>query len=92
MATKEAMAAVVQPAEQDPQDPDAHWAVPALARLLLSPPPSSGVVGDKDYYRRPPLRFPERKMPDPPKAMTDKVAVEKWLRHCESMRMFGSGN
>lgn len=64
MATKEAMVSVVHPVEQDPQDPAAHWAVPALGRLLLSPPPSSGVVGDEDYDRRRPLRFRERKMPE----------------------------
>lgn len=74
------------------EDPDAHWAVPALERLLASPPPASGVVGDAEYYKRPPHRFPERKMPPPPSDMTDQKAVTEWLRHCMCLRMFGSGN
>ena len=74
------------------EDPDAHWAVPALQRLQALPPPSSGVVGDENYFRPPPLRIPERKMPPPPQDMTDQAAVKKWLDHCTSLRMFGSGN
>lgn len=66
-----------------------HWAVPALARLLVYP---RGVVGDADYYRRPPLRFPERRMPDPPKDGSKAAAMEKWLRQCMCLRMYGSGN
>jgi hypothetical protein len=89
---KAVLVLTVRPGEQDPRDPEAHWAVPALARLLLSPPPSSGVVGDEDYHRRPPLCVPERRMPEPPKDMSDQAAVEKWLRHCMCLRMYGSGN
>jgi hypothetical protein len=95
MATRKAQVAqvaMVSPPPLDRDDAHAHWAVPALARLLLAPPPSSGVVGDEDYYRPPPLRLPERRMPDPPRDMEDKAAVERWLRHCTALRMYGSGN
>jgi hypothetical protein len=74
------------------KDPDAHWAVPALQRLQELPPPQSGVIGDEDYFRPPPLRVPERQMPPPPKDIDDPVARKNWLDQCSALRLFGSGN
>jgi hypothetical protein len=74
------------------QDPHAHWAVPALDRLLSLPPPSSGVVGDAHYHDIP-FSWPDRQIPPPPKNMDDKEAVKRWLDHCWMLRnIFGSGN
>lgn len=77
----------------EPTDPHAHWAVPALERLRQLGPPSSGVVGDENYHRRPPPRIPERQMPPMPENRDDPVAMKKWLDHCWALRtIFGSGN
>lgn len=92
MARKQAPLAVAQPPRHDPQDPDAHWAIPALARLLLSPPPNSGGVGDSDDYRALPPRFRDTRIPPAPGDMRDQDAVRKWLDHCSALRMHGSGN
>lgn len=86
MATQEAL--LLPPAANDPH---ARWAIPALERLRQLPPPASGVVGDADNLHTP-FRFPDRRMPPPPPDMNDQAAVDRWLRHCSAMRLFGSGN
>ena len=76
-----------------PADPHAHWAIPALERLRRLPPPSSGILGDESFDKRPPSRIPERRMPPMPKNRNDPVAMKKWLDQCWALRtMFGSGN
>jgi hypothetical protein len=83
------------PAELEPasHDPDAHWAIPALQRLQALHPPSSGRVGDADYFTPPPPRIPDRQIPPPPKNQNDAAAMRKWLDHCWALRnLFGSGN
>lgn len=83
------------PAESEPapHDPDAHWAVPALQRLQALHPPSSGLIGDEEYFTAPSPRIPDRQMPPPPKDQNDAEAMRKWLDHCGALRnLFGSGN
>jgi hypothetical protein len=76
-----------QPAERN------ETADAALERMRNLPPPDSGVIGDEEYLRPPPLVRSYRHMPPPPANMDDREAVRKWLDHCTALRtMFGSGN
>ena len=90
LAVGTAIPAELEPA---PHDANAHWAVPALQRLQALHPPTSGLVGDADYFTPPPPRIPDRQVPPPPKDQTDAAAMRKWLDHCWALRtLFGSGN
>jgi hypothetical protein len=76
------------PEGAEPEDPHAHWAVPALERLRELGPASGGGGDDAEA----PAPLPERSMPPMPEDGKDTAAMRKWLDHCSALRsMFGSG-
>jgi hypothetical protein len=55
-----------------------------------SAPTPDTVASQQDSFH---FTFRDRPMPQPPKDMNDKAAVDKWLHHCWVLRaFFGSGN